>query len=881
MANNADVRVRLSAEGQAEVIAAFQKISSAAKQTGKEAGVSMAELNKQFAGVGRSLLGGLGLVLVAEKFREFFKTTLAGAETMTRLSKQTGLSTDAIQALGRAARETGVSQDSVNSAITRFTAAVGRAEIGSKQSKTAIADLGISMKSLTSLSPDDRLLAVARGLAGIVDPSRRARDEMALFGRGGVEMDQALIKLGKEGFAPFIAHLQTLGVYLDTTTIAQMKSATESFREMGDQVKGLGTQFLIGLVPGLQAAADALTGATIDGSTNGFKKLGEVAGTVIRSIAAGFIIAGKTIGATIAIMQDKFDHLGASFKQFATETAKASGFGPGAPIVGLFKTLTTPTPGQNNQQNIYDRLGADVDKALNDAFKAAPAGGAGAAGGAGGGTPEAVSALMVQIARARYALITAQLDNELKLYKAHATLLETQDKAAYDQGAISLTEYYTRRAAIIGAGIDKQIELTRTRRAAESAVPVAADDEAGALNKRAALAKIDGELADLQIERANELAKNTEDERAAQKKLADDSIKAQITLLDLEGKRAEATRLKLQIDLEDLDLKLRKGGVSDPERAAAVGTAAAQGGAQIDFTEESQKAQVALQSLATAQKQIDDQVKNGQLFSIAAQQQIIALDKARLPLLQQQAAALLVIAKNTGNAEDIQKAEAYKEKIDEIATSTNTLGQKAAALNQGLENAVGSGLDKFLKDAASGTKTLGDAFRDFALTVLQGLEQMAEKLIEQEALQAIFGVSSGKGGGGSAGLVAGLVGAIAGGATGGRIVGPGTGTSDSVLIRASHGEFMVNAAAAGQPGVQPILEAINKGALKGISSGGGPAKYAAGGAVQGGGAAPPTIKLINVLDPTVLGDHLATSEGETAVMNIIARNPSKIRQAIS
>ena len=64
-------------------------------------------------------------------------------------------------------------------------------------------------------------------------------------------------------------------------------------------------------------------------------------------------------------------------------------------------------------------------------------------------------------------------------------------------------------------------------------------------------------------------------------------------------------------------------------------------------------------------------------------------------------------------------------------------------------------------------------------------------------------------------------------AGGGRIEGPGTGTSDSILMRGSRGEFVVNAAATARH--LPLLEAINDGrAVPG---------FARGGRI-GGGAAP-------------------------------------------
>ncbi|ARE40915.1 putative phage tail protein [Rhodovulum sp. P5] len=55
-------------------------------------------------------------------------------------------------------------------------------------------------------------------------------------------------------------------------------------------------------------------------------------------------------------------------------------------------------------------------------------------------------------------------------------------------------------------------------------------------------------------------------------------------------------------------------------------------------------------------------------------------------------------------------------------------------------------------------------------------------------------------------------------ATGGRIVGPGTGTSDSIPAFVSNGEYIVNAAATERH--LPLLDAINSGAVARFASGG-------------------------------------------------------------
>jgi hypothetical protein len=862
MANQADVRVRLSAEGQAEVIAAFQKIASEGKKSGHEAGEAYKELNKQLLEVGKTLTGGIGIVLVAEKFKEFFKSTLEGAETMTRLSKQTGVSTDAIQAFGRAARETGVDQETVNAGLVKFTAAVGKAEIGSKQSATALSDLGIAIKDFKSLTPDQQLQLVAKRLSEIPEPARRARDEMALFGRAGVTLDQALIKLGEEGFAPFIEHMKEIGIFLDTETIASLKGTAESFKALNDEVKGVATTFLVGLAPALSQAADSLVKATTQG-TGGLKDLGEEAGTVIKAILLAMEVVGKAIGATLAAAVT-------NFKMIAGVAADV--------LTGqLLKAGTDLASGFKEQINIFKAFGSDVSATFKGLFPdeqpkpGEKPGGGGDAGAAAGGNTAA-------LAKARLQLLEARLQNELKLYQAHAVLVKETDRQAYMDGTISLTEYYARRAALINGELDKEIATLKAKRQLVASTAVDINDPVGEINKRKELEKINSEITVAELKRTAELIANTNEQSNAQRKLYEDTLKAEERLLVIAGKKTDAARLKLALDIADIDAQLRKGGVSDSDRAGAEATVAGQGSAQIDFGAASEKAQADLSALESKRKAIENQVRDGEIFSIDAAGKLVALDKERLPALQADAAAMLALAEQTGNALDVQKAQAYKDKVDQIAASTNELGIQTAQLRQGVESAVGGGINKFLTDAVSGTKTLKQSFTDMALSMLADLEKIAIKILEEDALKSIFGAA-----GGSGGILGGLLGGGAGAAVaaaeGGHIRGPGTSTSDSIPARLSDGEFVVNAKTTAQPGILPLLTALNAGSLKGINGPTQVPKFAAGGQVGGSGG-PPVFKFVNVLDPTTLGDHLATAEGERSILNVISRNPSRVRSSL-
>lgn len=856
MANQADVRVRLSAEGQAEVIAAFQKIASEGKKSGAEAGAAFKELNAQLKDVGKTLVGGLGIVLIAEQFREFFKSTLEGVETMTRLSKQTGLSTNLIQGFGRAARETGVDQETANNALAKFTVNVGKAGIGSKASRDALTDLGISIKDFTKLSPDQQFQLVAQKLAAIPDPARRARDEVALFSRAGVQLDQALQAVGREGLDPFIQHMKDLGVFLDAETIASIKGAAESFKNLGDTVKGLATQFLTGLVPGMQAAADELLRATTGPGVNGIKKVGEIIGGVFRGVVLVFEIIGNKIGSiaaqTVTYFEGARDLIAAIPKGLkAVENAAA---GTAAKIAAIKEAEAESTAGA-------------IERFQKDPEKPKPI-----TGGAGGGEG-AEGANAAALAKAHLSLLEARLDNELKLYQAHAALIKDADKEAYEAGTLSLTEYFARRAAAINEEADKELQLLRAKRSAVATSQVDINDPVAQMAQKKELEKLDNDIAIEQVKRAGELAKNIADQSAAQRKLYEDTLKNELKLLEIAGKKTDAARLKLALDIADLDAQLRKAGTPDAERASAVGTVAAQGNAQIDFSATSAKAQADLALLTSREKELQDQVRTGQLFSIDAAQKTVAAQKEMLPVLEQDAQAMLALAKATGNAEDVQKAQAYVDKIRQLKASTDQVGQSWAQLNQGIESAAGAGINKFLTDAVSGTHTLKQSFVDMGLAMLQTLEQVAIKMIETAALKALFNSAGGFAGGGQVDTSA-----IAQLASGGQIRGPGTGTSDSIPAMLSDKEFVVNARATQQPGILPLLSAINQGALKGINGPTSVPKFAAGGQV--GGSARPQFKLVNVLDPTVLGDHLATAAGETSVLNVISRNPNRVRSSI-
>lgn len=130
----------------------------------------------------------------------------------------------------------------------------------------------------------------------------------------------------------------------------------------------------------------------------------------------------------------------------------------------------------------------------------------------------------------------------------------------------------------------------------------------------------------------------------------------------------------------------------------------------------------------------------------------------------------------------------------------------------------------------------------------------------------------------------------AGYAVGGRITGPGTGTSDDVLLWGSAGEFMVRHAAASQPGAYAFLEDFNKRGMAAVDDW---REYAEGGAITAGpeprgrfgdGAGSRTapvsnsMRLYNYFDMDALAQALARHPAmEKSIVNVASQNGQTIQ----
>lgn len=139
---------------------------------------------------------------------------------------------------------------------------------------------------------------------------------------------------------------------------------------------------------------------------------------------------------------------------------------------------------------------------------------------------------------------------------------------------------------------------------------------------------------------------------------------------------------------------------------------------------------------------------------------------------------------------------------------------KTANILAGTYEKLGSQAISGIADAFSECITAGKSFGDaMAKMCNQMLQQVLQLIAQWLILTALMGV------GGGIGSWAGKARGSLFAASGGYIVGPGSGTSDSIPAMLSNGEYIMSASAVDRIGV-PLLNGLNSGRMDGFAQGG-------------------------------------------------------------
>lgn len=864
MAGN-DVRIRLSPEGIAEVAAALRKVEREAKRANRESASGLAAIRKQVISI-RGAVGGLGLGAATIGLSGLGTGAVRFADQIGEMSSRVGVATEDLSALAVAAKFAGI--DGLNvlqSSLARLPQTLDALRSGVPGTERAFADLGLTAQDFDGLNLSQSFELIAQRIATLPAGTDKVRLAVDAFGKSGAQLIPLLDKLGRDGFGGLRRDAEGFGLLISQEFADAAGAVNDRVDEMAFDLQGMSSQFLTGFLPVILRVMDEFDTTLSEQGAEGLRNFGDTAARVLGGVIALFTGVGR---AAFNVAQTIFSTAVETARGgFALLTRDLDGFNAAAARLQA-DVKTNFDDVVETIQNTRDQIAA----ALSDANDP-PA----AAGGGGGGEvdlpdPAQIASEAAKREAARIAAIRAGLADEASIRQAQAARQAAADERAYDQGLLSLAAYIERRRQAIRAGLAAEVGSLRAELSA-----VEGSTAGDAASRATEAASLRAQIAVAEIQAAQELdaldAQRIDRERSA----ATERLQIEQQILELEGRKADASRLALQLQTEALRQQLVAAGATRSQVDALVARFQRASATRTTFEATLAQAEAAFGALDAARTRVEQDVELGITTQLGGQQRILEIERARLPMLQALAEAALTAARNTGDPAAIEQAEALGLRVREIGVSVELASNSFARFRDQAEQASVNALTDFLDNGITQAKSLKDAFRQLALSVISDLKRIAAQALATSivrGLSAAFGASGTGGGGGGGGGAGGF-------ALGGLLRGPGTGTSDSIPAWLSTGEYVVRASSVRRPGVLQALEAINSGSARGFARGGlvdVMPRFAEGGLAEAGVAGSFRGRL-----EVGLADGLSarsTPSSEDFIIDVIRRNPRRIGELI-
>lgn len=415
----------------------------------------------------------------------------------------------------------------------------------------------------------------------------------------------------------------------------------------------------------------------------------------------------------------------------------------------------------------------------------------------------------------------------------------------FEAGELGIAEYFARKRDAELAAIDLAIRQAQE----EARVAKTSEQQSKALT----------EIIKLQRDRAEIGPRVAREQAAAEREVNAALEQLRIRLLEAQGQDFKAAAERIRAEFRDviakLPLDMRPVGQAIVDQIIPLELSKAR---LQSFQSEMQDA---MGQLRAAETSISAQQQAGMLGVAEAERQMQDVRGQTLDQLRQLRESVMAYYEATKDPTVIPFLQELNGNIAQVVSSQDKLRQQAA------DQAINS-LTNFFTDLATGAKSAKDALRDFVLSFVQGMAQIAARALATflilKAFDAIWpGFANFYMKMSSAGVLHG--GGIAG--SGGRI----------------------------RTGLSPLLFGLapryHAGGIAGLAPNEVPAVLERGEEVltkrdprhrfnmEGGSRT--ANKTVILFDADAVANHMTTAAGESAVLEVIGRNPSRIREILA
>ena len=258
--------------------------------------LAMGGLNKTFATFGLIISGGAFVGLV--------KGAIDSADAFGKMSDQTGIAANTLQAYVNAGKLAGISQETIDKGLRRLAQSMREADQGVATYKDSFDALGISVRTVDGeFKTNQQVLGeIADRFANMENGATKAAIAMEIFGRSGA----SLINLLNGG----AASLEEFNYEVSENFAQNAEFFNDQIAVLGIRFDGFRKQLTDALLPALNTIVGVFSELfSAENDFSGFFKAIEIG---IRGIAIGIFATIKLVDETVRVIEN----LGKKFKNF-------------------------------------------------------------------------------------------------------------------------------------------------------------------------------------------------------------------------------------------------------------------------------------------------------------------------------------------------------------------------------------------------------------------------------------------------------------------------------------------------------------------------------------------------------------------------------------
>lgn len=289
-----DVRVRLSAEGQAQVRNAFRQVERDSQRSSQRASRNVDSISRSLGGL-RRVVGLVAAAFGAITFGRLASEAVRTADEIGKLAQVTGTTAETLSVLKFQSEFSGGAITDLRVGLVTLGRSLTRLRAGNEQTAATFRQLGLSVEDVAGLDTGQAFARVAEEISKLEDGAAKTTVAKTLLGDAGARLIPLLNDLGQRGFADAAAQAELFGQVVDTDLANATAAANDSLTAIRLQVTGLARQFVTGFAPAVTAALNQFSQATAGTGIDAMRRFGEFTGQTLRVVIAAFQALNRVV----------------------------------------------------------------------------------------------------------------------------------------------------------------------------------------------------------------------------------------------------------------------------------------------------------------------------------------------------------------------------------------------------------------------------------------------------------------------------------------------------------------------------------------------------------------------------------------------------------